>query len=66
MTMERQAFLCETCRDIGKCDQRLGGDPRSSIIACPDCRPLTVTVKFTKWESESDRIWRLLKEAAQK
>jgi len=29
---------CTTCNGSGEIDERLGGHPRSGIVACPDCR----------------------------
>ncbi|MGA7807134.1 hypothetical protein [Bradyrhizobium sp.] len=31
-------FSCDTCRDTGEIDQRIGGDSHSPTIKCPDCR----------------------------
>jgi len=29
--------LCDTCLGTGEIDERLGGEPSSNIVACPDC-----------------------------
>jgi DnaJ-class molecular chaperone len=34
---DRDHFACETSCGDGEIDERLGGEPQSGIVKCPDC-----------------------------
>ncbi|WP_127275177.1 hypothetical protein [Mesorhizobium sp. M8A.F.Ca.ET.021.01.1.1] len=31
-------FRCSTCSDTKRVDERLGGEPTSGVVECPDCQ----------------------------
>ena len=37
---------CTTCDDTGEIDERIGGSPKSGVVACPDCQPPLAAEQF--------------------